>query len=205
MKANAYQGILLASASPRRRELLAQLAPHLALDVCPSDIDEERYFDLGFAERSTLLAQHKAEAVRQAVPQRCQHRLLLAADTEVAIDGKPFGKASDAGQAMAMLKQLAGRSHSVVTAYCVLDPADGRHVSGHCETRVRFKACSDSLLQRYVATGECFGKAGAYAIQGRGAALVAAIDGSYSNVVGLPLETIAAILQETFAWDIWQD
>jgi septum formation protein len=198
-----YKGILLASASPRRRELLAQLAPQLDVFVSPSEIDEERYFDLDFIERSKRLAIDKARAVQQANPEHCAGRLLLAADTEVALNGEPFGKAQDAAEAAAMLQQLSGRSHQVVTAFCLLDPDKDKLVAGHCETQVLFRELNEELVAAYVATSECFGKAGAYAIQGQGGALVAGIHGSYSNVVGLPLETISSLLQAHFSWDVW--
>jgi septum formation protein len=115
---------------------------------------------------------------------------VLAADTEVVLDGRVLGKPADAAQASRMLRDLRGREHEVLTGVRLVRTDDGRAAGGVEVTRVRFGDCDDVLIEAYVRTGEPFDKAGAYAIQGRGVLLTAGIDGSWSNVVGLPVERL---------------
>jgi len=187
----------LASQSPRRRELLAQLgATFRVLDV---EVPEQRAPDetpQAYVER---VARDKARAGLQALAAAdLSKALVLGADTEVVLDGEVFGKPRDAGDAAAMLHRLSGRTHEVISAVWLV--SDGREAGDVCVSKVRFTALDASTIDAYVATGEPFGKAGAYAIQGRGAALIEHLQGSYSGVMGLPLFETARLLRE-FAVD----
>jgi septum formation protein len=180
--------LTLGSASPRRRELLATLG--IAFDVVPSDVDET--LEPGaLPEAVARLALRKARAV--AAGQSAG--LVLAADTVVVVDGRALGKPADAAEARAMLRTLRGRTHEVMTGVALVEVATGRHAAETVVSRVTMAAYSDAVLDAYVAGGEPLDKAGAYAIQGEGGALVAGLEGSRSNVVGLPLETTAALLR----------
>jgi septum formation protein len=155
----------------------------------PSEIEET----LGpgpLADAVARLALDKARAVASRVRQG----IVLGADTVVAIDGEVLGKPSGPDEARRMLRRLRGREHEVVTGVAVLDARTGRTERTAVTSRVRMADFDDRALEDYVATGEPLDKAGAYAIQGLGAALVAGWDGSYSNVVGLPLVETAALL-----------
>lgn len=183
----------LASQSPRRRELLAQLgATFRVLDV---EVPEQRAPDetpQAYVER---VARDKARAGLQALAAAdLSKALVLGADTEVVLDGEVFGKPRDAGDAAAMLHRLAGRTHEVISAVWLV--SDGREAGDVCVSKVRFTALDAETIATYVATGEPFGKAGAYAIQGRGAALIEHLQGSYSGVMGLPLFETARLLRE---------
>jgi septum formation protein len=180
------QPILLASASPRRRELLARAG--LAIEVLPADVDESQLPDEAAGPMAERLALAKAEAIAAEHPSR----LVVAADTVVVRDGAVLGKPRDTSEAVAMLASLSGREHEVITGFAVLG-IDGA-TSAAVSTRVRFRSLSAEVIEAYVATGEPMDKAGAYGIQGIGAKLVRSISGSYTNVVGLPLvEVLEAI------------
>ncbi len=179
--------LVLASASPRRAELLRQVG--LSFEVQVSNVPEEA--DEPGRDAAEVAAEHarqKALAVARQYPER----LVLGADTVVVLDGAVLGKPVDATAAQAMLRRLSGREHEVITAV-VLALSDGqcaRVVDEHAEcTRVCFRALSATEIECYVATGEPLDKAGGYGIQGRGALLVRAIEGCYFNVVGLPLSS----------------
>lgn len=174
---------VLASASPRRRELLTQVG--LEFEVITSDADETLEKGTAPADAVLLLSERKADAV---VPQ-AGGRVVIAADTVVALDGEIFGKPADSDDAKRMLKALSGRTHSVFTGVCVVFP-DGRKERFYEETKVTFVPLTEEMTEEYIATGEPFGKAGAYAIQGRGARLVNRIEGDYANVVGLPVRRV---------------
>lgn len=171
---------MLASASPRRRQLLEQLG--LTFSVHPADIDESVRPGEAPAAYVARLAAEKAVAV--ASP----GRVVLAADTTVDLEGEIFGKPGDGLEAAAMLRRLSGRTHLVHTGVAV-----NAEVFVVC-SEVRLIELTESAIEWYVSTGEPLDKAGAYAIQGAGGAFVAAINGSFSGVVGLPLvETLAAL------------
>ena len=142
-------------------------------------------------EAVARLALRKARAV--AVRRR--HGLVLGADTIVVVDGEALGKPADRTDAVAMLRRLRGRTHEVMTGVAVIDAATGRDATETVTSRVTMRAYSDAEIARYVATDEPLDKAGAYAIQGAGGALVAGLEGSRSNVVGLPLAATAALLR----------
>jgi septum formation protein len=180
--------VVLASASPRRRELLERLWAEFA--VVPSEI-EERLDGGAFEESVAALALAKALAVAA----REDDAVVLGADTVVVIDGVALGKPLDPEDARAMLRRLRGREHQVITGIAVVDARTGRGESRVVVTRVVMADVDDEVIDAYVATGEPLDKAGAYAIQGRGGELVAGFVGSYSNVVGLPLQATAELLR----------
>ena len=157
----------------------------------PSDIDEA--LPAGpLAEAVARLALDKARAVAARLGQG----VVLGADTVVVIDGQPLGKPSDPDDARAMLRRLRGREHEVITGVAVVDARTGRAQSTAVVSRVRMAEYDEAAIEAYVATGEPLDKAGAYAIQGRGSAMVADLHGSFSNVVGLPLQETAELLAE---------
>ena len=178
----------MASGSPRRRELLGRLG--LEFVVVPSEI-EERLDGAPTPEVVAALALAKARAVAA----RVGDGVVIGADTVVVIDGVALGKPLDDADARAMLRRLRGREHEVVTGVALIDAASGREESAAEVTRVVMADVGDDVIDGYVATGEPLDKAGAYAIQGRGGALVAGFAGSYSNVVGLPLRLTAELLR----------
>lgn len=184
--------IVLASASPRRRELLAQVG--LTAVCIPADVDESVLSGESPDRHAIRLSEAKALAV--ASRRHVAGRFFLGSDTVVVRDGVILGKPDDAADAAAMLRSLSGRSHEVVSGYAVHDRDSGRTISGAVVTRVWFKSLTDQEIAGYLATGEPFDKAGAYAIQGFGAFMVPRIEGSYPNVVGLPLCEVIAALEE---------
>ncbi len=187
--------LVLASASPRRRELLASLG--VAFDIVPANIDETpRPGEPPLAYAQRLSAEKAAAAARSAAPPA----LIVAADTVVICDGAILGKPADPDEARAMLRTLRGRAHTVCTALTLARLASGAPLSGVSRvtcTEVHMRAYSDAEIEAYIATGDPFDKAGGYAIQHAGFEPVARISGSYTNVVGLPLETLRALLDET--------
>lgn len=182
--------LYLASQSPRRRELLRQLGvAYQALDV---DVPEQRAEGESPEAYVSRVARDKARA-GLALLGDAAAAVVLGSDTEVVLDGEVFGKPADAAQAAAMLRRLSGRTHAVVSAVWGMDTRHAR--SELCVSQVRFAPLDEAAIAAYVATGEPFGKAGAYAIQGRGAALVEHLEGSYSGVMGLPLFETARLLR----------
>ena len=182
--------LVLASASPRRAELLR--ATGIAFDVIPADVDET----LRDGETPAAYVTRVAEAKARAIHHRAPDRVVLAADTTVVIDDHVLGKPEDADDARRMLGLLSGRSHDVVTGVTLID------TGGAVETRldttaVEFAALSPDEIDWYVASGEPMDKAGAYAIQGLASRFVRRIDGSYSNVVGLPVALVYEMLRRT--------
>jgi len=176
--------IYLASASPRRQELLYQLG--LEFQVMPSNIQEVRLPGETPRDYVRRVAADKARAVAEQVRERgLDEQPVLGADTEVVIDGEILGKPRDRRHARRMLAQLAGRSHDVFSALCLLMP-DGMQ-EALSESQVTFAPLMADEIERYVATGEADDKAGGYAIQGRAAGYIRRLEGSYSGVMGLPL------------------
>jgi septum formation protein len=186
----APPSLVLASTSPRRRELLAQLG--VPFEVFSPQVDERPGPDeLEATKLVERLAREKAEAGRRAFP----GATVIAADTEVALPGqRTLGKPADAEDARRMLRSLAGRQHEVSTGVCVWSPE--RALARTVVTRVQLRPLSEAEIAWYVGTGEPLDKAGAYAIQGKGAIFVAAIEGSWSNVVGLPMAELTEMLAE---------
>jgi septum formation protein len=186
--------LILASASPRRAELLKRLG--LSFDVLPSHIDEEERPGASPVETVLRLAQMKARAAETRTSNHGSRAgLVLAADTVIEFAGRLLGKPSDPDDAVSMLMQLGGRRHRVVTAVCVMETRLRRAVSSVVASEVTMRSYSREEARRYARSGEPLDKAGSYAIQGRGAALIAEWSGCYYNIIGLPLcETARLIL-----------
>lgn len=181
--------LILASASPRRKRLLQQAG--LPFQAAPADIQEDHG---GEDPEQTVcaLATQKAETVAQGF----SGQWVLGADTVVIQGGVILGKPADQDQARSMLERLSGREHRVVTGFSIHAPSGEAVHREAVTTLVRFRALDQEEIERYIATGEPFGKAGAYAIQGMGDVMVESISGSYTNVVGLPL---CALIQALLA------
>ncbi|MEF3273261.1 MAG: Maf family protein [Chloroflexus sp.] len=207
------QRLILASASPRRRELLAQLGVDYTCLASPAEDHPAPPppnllehlpalpVALPIAAHPTLVAWRKAADISRQHPDA----IVLAADTEVVIDGEVLGKPRDVDHACAMIRRLAGRSHTVLTGLCLLLPPtatavgvwyDGRRVLFDLvASQVSFRPLTDDEIAAYVALGESLDKAGGYGLQSGGAALIDKIEGSYTNVVGLPLPAVARLLR----------
>lgn len=182
--------LILASASPRRRELLAQAG--FCFEVVPADVPELLKPGEDPIRFVTRLAREKAEAVAASRP-ITPDTIVLGADTIVVVDEEVLGKPQDAADAARMLRRLSGQTHQVITGVCL---AKGRERQRAAEvTFVRFSTLSDAEIDAYVATGEPLDKAGAYAIQGRAGRWVPRIHGCYFNVVGLPLALISSMIE----------
>lgn len=179
--------VVLASGSPRRLELLRRIG--IEPVVRAADVDEAPGMDEAPAATVARLAAAKAHAVEHDAGD-----LVIAADTEVVLDDRVLGKPADAAAAAATLRALSGRSHRVVTgAHVVHGDLEASVVE---ESTVHVRSLTDAEIQAYVATGEPFGKAGAYALQGAGAMFVTRIEGSDTNVIGLPLATVVRLASE---------
>ena len=168
--------LTLASGSPQRRAILERLG--IEFEVVVSDVEE-----LGEGEPREVVVEN---ALRKA--RAVEGELVLGADTEVVLDGRVYGKPRDEDEARTFLGDLSGRTHEVLTAVALIE--DGAERTAVASTAVTFRELGEPLLRWYLASGEWRDRAGAYAIQGRGAALVARIDGDYLNVVGLPVATL---------------
>lgn len=179
--------VVLASSSPRRRELLSMIG--VAHEVMPADIDE-RYLP---GEDPPAHAQRLAREKAGVVATREPGALIIAADTIVVVDGDVLGKPGDAAEAAAMLRRLSGRSHTVHTAVAVRwEAREASAVESPCVT---FRPLDEEHIAAYIATGEPMDKAGAYGIQGFGATLVTRIEGDYFAVMGLPLQRTVALVE----------
>lgn len=186
---SACPTLILASASPRRRELLATL--DLPFRVMPAHVDERHHAAEPPASYVARLAREKAGQLAEQYPSAW----VLGADTVVVLDPCILGKPADAAEARAMLRRLSGRQHTVMTGVAVVHRGRGMTQCDVVSTRVRFHTLQDADIEAYIATGEPFDKAGAYAVQGIGGQFVAALEGCYNNVVGLPLQRTMALLQ----------
>jgi septum formation protein len=195
--------IILASASPRRAQLLSQAGlPFVAL---PADVDESRLPGELAAATALRLAEAKARAavLQLAAPRRRvqeetqEEEIVIGADTIVELDGDALGKPGSAEAARAMLRRLSGRSHRVITGVAVIGMRGGHSKCAAETTEVNFAALSTEEIKWYVETGEPLDKAGGYAIQGLGCRFVERIEGCYFNVVGLPLRRVYRMLQES--------
>jgi septum formation protein len=186
--------LLLASASPRRRELLERVG--VPIEVHPADVDEAPRPGEAPAAYVVRIARDKA----RAVPRR-PGQWVLAADTTVTIDGEILAKAGTVDEARVMLRRLSGRTHQVITAFTLIgDHGEATvHHDGSVTSDVEMIALDDVTLDGYLASGEWRGKAGAYAVQGIGAALVRAVRGSVTNVIGLPLVEVLELLRSAGA------
>lgn len=188
---------ILASQSPRRKELLASIG--LDFEVIVSDADESVVSKENTPVNVYVqeLALIKAAASAKQVL-KDKNAIIISADTIVVLDGKILGKPKNEDDAFDMLKSLSGRTHEVYTGYCVMRIKDGYTVCNSIKTEVTFKAISDDKILRYIRTSEPMDKAGAYGIQGIGGMLVEKIEGDYANVVGLPTSALADTLEKEF-------
>ena len=191
MSAAPAPPLLLASTSPQRRAILHQLGiPFDAVAPLYEEVDPPE------ADAEQLVCEHAVGKAR-SVLQQADDRPVLGVDTTVVLGGRLYAKAKNAGEAERMLEELSGRTHAVVSGLCLATPA---WEEVHREvTRVTFRALTPRELGAYIATGEWEGRAGGYAIQGVGAALVQRIEGDYLNVVGLPAATLVDVLARRFA------
>jgi MAF protein len=190
MTDTAPKMIILASSSPRRRELLGLTG--LPYQVAKADIDETPLPGESAADYTVRLSREKAQAVASTVTESA---LILAADTTVADEDVILGKPADPNEARAMLQRLRGRVHQVFTALTLLDTASGRSVTEVAVTNVPMRDYTDAEIEAYIATGDPFDKAGGYAIQHAGFHPVSITSGCYSNVMGLPLCHLARALR----------
>lgn len=180
--------VALASASPRRRDVLASLG--LRVTVVPSAYEERPLFGVTPVETALRHARGKAAGAARSTA------LIVAADTVVDLDGEALGKPTDTAQARAMLRRLSARWHVVHSAFALRDDRTGAVVSDVVSTRVRFADLDDTIVEAYAASGDGLDKAGAYGIQGFAATLVERIDGDYFTVVGFPVARFAATLPQ---------
>ncbi len=190
--------IILASASPRRRELLARVG--LEFQVIPSCVEETILPGETPEAHAVRLSSEKALEV--AGRSEVTGRWFIGSDTIVVRDAEILGKPTDSAAAARMLRSLSDRSHRVISGYAVHDRQTGETHAAAVTTRVWFKQLTEAEIGEYIATGEPFDKAGSYAIQGIGAFMVPRIEGSYTNVVGLPLCEVIATLEEMGAWQL---
>lgn len=190
--------IVLASASPRRRELLEQIG--IKFDIVVSNEPEDEIDkNLSPENYTSELALMKAcNVAKKLTGTKRRNSLIIAADTVVYSDGIILGKPKDKEDAFRILKGLSGKTHEVYTGVCVMRLSDGYAVSESVKTSVVFKDLPDSMIKKYIETGEPMDKAGAYGIQGKGAVLVKEINGDYFNVVGLPVSTLYDMLVSEF-------
>ncbi len=186
------QPLVLASASPRRRELLQQIG--LEFQVIPSCAAENISPDESPEELVVRLSRDKAREVARR--DNVTGRWFIGSDTIVLCDDTILGKPRDAAHAAEMLQMLSGREHQVLSGYAIIDRQTGQQRCDAVSTRVWFRQLTDAEIARYIATGEPMDKAGAYAIQGFGVCFVSRIEGSYTNVVGLPLCRLTTAMKE---------
>ena len=187
------QDVILASQSPRRRELLKKIVSRFR--VVPSGIDEERHR----RHDPVAFALAAASAKAREVGARFASSLIIAADTLVCLDNEIFGKPGSRDEARAMLRKLSGRRHRVVTAVAVYKKDEDRKMSGHETSWVTYKKLSREDIEDYLDKGEPHDTAGSDAIQEGGDALVERLEGDYDNVVGLPVRLLRSLLQEFYS------
>ena len=183
----ADKRIILASTSPRRRELLARMGYEFSCDAPDVDENVEGRAD----EIVALLARRKARAAAE----KHAAGVVIASDTLVSLDGKGLGKPADAEDAARMLRALSGREHEVFTGVCMIDVETGREETRVARTGVTFRRIKETEIAEYVSGGEPMDKAGAYAIQGGAGKFVAALDGTFENVMGFPVDLVEEMLK----------
>lgn len=191
---------VLASASPRRKELLEKMG--LQFSIVVSEADESTVSrDIPVNLYVQELALLKASATAKMLL-RNKKALIIAADTIVTLDGEILGKPDGEDGAKKMLSSLSGRTHEVYTGYCVMRISDGKTVCNSIKTEVKFKTLTERKIRSYIESGEPMDKAGAYGIQGLGSMLIEKINGDYFNVVGLPVSALADTLEKEFDIEI---
>ena len=186
MSEQSKRPLILASGSPRRRELLARMG--YSFEICTPDVDEH------VTGHARDIVRTLAERKARAAAAHYEDGVIIASDTLVSLDGAPLGKPVDAREAREMLTALSGREHEVFTGVCVLDARSGQWQTRTVRTGVTFRDISPDEIDAYIATGEPMDKAGAYAIQGGAAPFVAALDGEFENVVGFPVVEVREML-----------
>lgn len=194
MENNQSRLIILASSSPRRRELIAGL--HIPFEIIPSHADETTPEDWAPERIVSELALRKASTVYQSLVPARTDSVIVGSDTIVVLNGRVLGKPSSKEEAASMLRSLQGQSHQVFTGVSCLDGATGHTLTDYRVTKVMMRALSEAEISAYAESGEGLDKAGAYAIQGLGATLVTEIHGCYFNVVGLPLSLLSEMLKQ---------
>lgn len=185
----AVPHFVLASASPRRRQLLEEAG--YQFEVVSPPVEEVSHDWLTIREVTVCNATRKASSVARTLPRS----VVLGADTLVSIDGRVLGKPTDLKDAVKILRRLSGRSHEVWTAVCICHSGLGKSETFHAVSRVEFRHLTERAIKSYLAKVNPLDKAGAYAAQGHGKEIIKRIEGSYSNVVGLPMETTARMLR----------
>ena len=178
--------LILASGSPRRRELLGKMG--FTFEICTPDVDENVQGHARDVVRT--LARRKGRAAAE----NFSDGVIIASDTLVSLGGVPLGKPADEADARRMLRELSGREHEVYTGVCIIDAATGHEETGLARSGVWFRELTDEEIDAYIATGEPADKAGAYAIQGIGGKFVDHFDGSYENIVGFPVDLVRDML-----------
>ena len=173
--------IILASQSPRRRDLLKQIG--LEFEIDPSNYEE----DMSLKMKPNKLAEFLSLGKAKDISQRHKDSIIISADTIVAIGGEVFGKPKTSERAKYMLKKFSGKAHSVITGFTIIDTGTNKQITKSVETKVYFKSLSEKEIDAYIATGEPLDKGGGYAIQGLAALFVEKIEGDYFNIVGLPI------------------
>lgn len=188
------QRLILASASPRRLQLLADNGYRFEVIPPPFAEPEDKSPAVPPEQYAEALAYYKARSVANSAS--CSDAIVLGADTVVAYQGHIFGKAADADEARSILSVLAGTTHQVITGVALIQPASGLRLIGHETTQVTMRPMTPEVLNRYIASRAWQGKAGAYGIQDHGDAYIERIEGSFTNVVGLPMELVTKMLDE---------
>ena len=197
------KNIILASASPRRREILTRFG--LGFEVIESDADESRVNKNSVPV--SIYVQELALLKATAVAEKLKNKdsLIIAADTVVCLDGEILGKPKNDADAAEMLKKLSGKCHSVFSGICVMDAKNMKSVCAKEETKVYFDEITDEKIEDYVKTGEPSDKAGAYAVQGLGALFTEKVEGDFFNVIGLPVKKLAEVLEKEFDFNIFKE
>lgn len=182
--------IILASASPRRKEILSKTGLKFKVDA--SEYPEDNGHDLPPHKLAMYLSAEKAYSVSK----KYKNAIIISADTFIVFKGRIFGKPRNISDAREMLKLFNGKPHSVITGFTIIDTSENKRVSKTIETKVYFRKLSDKEIESYLRTKESLGKAGAYGIQGMGAMLIKKIEGDYYNVMGLPLTALVESLKK---------
>jgi septum formation protein len=182
--------IILASASPRRKEIFEKTGLKFGIDA--SRYEEKTGIGLKPNDLAKFLSREKAREVAR----RHKNALVIAADTIVVLRGRVFGKPSDREEAKKMLSFFSGKTHSVITGFTIIDTASKKELSGSIRSKVFFKRLTEDEIEAYIGSGEPLDKAGAYGIQGLGAVLIKRIEGDFFNVMGLPLNALAESLKK---------
>jgi septum formation protein len=182
--------IILASQSPRRKQLLEQIG--LKFEIDSSNYEE----DMTLKMEPRKLAEHLSLGKAEDVAQRHKDSIIISADTIVAVDNEVFGKPKTPARAKYMLKKFSGKAHSVITGFTIIDTGTNKQITKSVETKVYFKNLSEQEIDLYVATGEPLDKGGGYAIQGKAALFVEKIEGDYFNIVGLPILVLTEELKK---------